>query len=645
MQTIRTGYLVLGIVTLVLLLGGVGLVFFAQQRLANCAYIPLFAPELLPNADLALRGDPPSLPQGWQAGAPGVQLGEFAVDGDERALQLIGIANYVQTPPISVQAGQSYCFRGLAMTDSVLGSATQLQVVFRWLNAEGELLAEQQSDWQPVVLWQPDNPPEHWSSIGAAFLAPPGASTLHVRLRPASDDRIYLDAMHVRPGGIPAIPPEDLRAAEDANQPALPALMPWPAGQRAALSFSFDWETAMGGLVHSRSVGDPNVDQDPILRGLRMREGITTTIDIFQPHGIRATYYATGYNFLLGNTEQITFMGDPTYSWANSDNRWTSDRWQTTPWFAPDPYGSFISHPAWYFGDLVPRVREAEHDIQSHTFSHFYGGFVRAEDWQADIDAWHMVAAAQDVPPMRSLAFPWSSSGGMSAASWEALRAAGITSVTRTSEQSQYNFFPRNDAGLVHDPHCRPLPAYETIMVCPDFYLTPASAEQAIAQINHTLAVSGTIDLWAHTEEVVSPEQRDAWERVVNYAAIQPDLWIAPLAEITDWQHALRQVRISHVQPFDSRRPDMPLRFRLVNASSHDLHGLSLRMPFAVGELALNGEQHTLDAAPPAAAELLTTPASAEAIAAPVRCLPAPARCYLTLRAGETLEVAAWPSR
>ncbi|NCC33889.1 MAG: twin-arginine translocation signal domain-containing protein, partial [Chloroflexia bacterium] len=114
----------------------------------------------------------------------------------------------------------------------------------------------------------------------------------------------------------------------------LPRLATWPAGRRAAVAFTFDWETAMGGLVHSRSIGDPNVDQDYLLRAQRMREGLATTMDIFAPLAIRATYYATGYNFLLGNREQRQFLGNPIFPWATQANGWTSDRWTTTPWFA-----------------------------------------------------------------------------------------------------------------------------------------------------------------------------------------------------------------------------------------------------------------------------------------------------------------------
>jgi hypothetical protein len=549
------------------------LVFATQQRMARCAYVPLLAEDLLPNADLAVPGDPPGMPLGWSAAAPGVQLGEFAVDGDRRSLQLIGIANYVQTPPVPVQGGQSYCFTGLTMSDSHRGSTPRLQVGFHWLNQQGEQIAVDVSPWQSTVLWQPDAQPDSWATLQAAFRAPADAARLLVRVRPSSDDRVYLDAMQVRQAGIPQ--ESEPRTAQAAASAAPVVVQPWPNGKRAALSFSFDWETAMGGLVHSRSVNDPNFDEDPVLRGMRMREGVTTTLAIFRPHGIRATYYATGYNFLHGNTQREQFMGNPTYAWANSENRWLSDRWQTTPWFAPDPYGTAQSHPAWYFGDLVPLLQRENQDIQSHTFSHFYGGFVTAQDWRDDLSAWSEVAARRRVPPVRSLAFPWSSSGGMSEANWETLKAAGLTSVTRLSDQSQYNLFPQDEHGLVREPRCIPLPGHAQLLACPDFYLTPASEERALQQIERVLQQQGVIDLWAHTEEVVSAEQRATWQHVVNYAAAQPDLWIAPLREITDWQHALSDVTLA----LEADTAEM-LVFQVANQNRIPLRGLTLRLPF-----------------------------------------------------------------
>ena len=508
--------------------------------------------ELLPNAAL-LPGEQPHMPAGWSAAAPGVELRGSAGKGfdynnDGRALQLIGIGNYVQTPPITVQPSARYCFTGRALTDSAKRSATRLRLIFDWRDAQNRPIGVNMTDWQAVVLWQPEAPPDDWSAITGAFEAPADATMLLVQIQPASDDRVYLDAMHVqrttddqRP--TTAAQPLPLSVV-DHRSPI--AIAPWPNGYRAALSFSFDWETAMGGLIHSRS-DDPNSTENPQARGLRMREGITTTLRLFQPLGIRATYYANGYNFLLGNPERRQFMNNPTFAWASKANGWPTNTWTTTPWFAKDPYGAIQSDRSWYFGDLIAPLQRAQQDIQSHTFSHFSGGDATTADWQRDLQTWRTVAAERNVPPARSLAFPWSRSNGMSYADWDALEAAGITSVTRTSwnpKQPQYRIVS------AADPHCRPIPGHERILACPDFYLhSQETAAQALKLLDHAIAVSGTIDLWAHTEEVTSPEQIAAWGQVVRYAAQQRDagtLWIAPLAEIADWQAAVAEVSIQY---------------------------------------------------------------------------------------------------
>jgi hypothetical protein len=603
----------------VALLGMAGLLV-VQNRQARCAAVPLLTRELLPNAALA-PGEQPHMPAGWSAAAPGVELQGSAGKGfdynnDGRALQLIGIGNYVQTPPIAVQPGGRYCFAGRALTDSAKRSATRLRLSFDWRDGQSRPLGVNMTDWQQVVLWQPEAQPDDWSAIMGAFEAPAGATTLLIQLQPASDDRVYLDAMHVQTGGT-SEGSQQLAVGSNPNLPTadrrLPTIAPWPNGYRAATSFSFDWETAMGGLIHSRS-DDPNSTENPEARGLRMREGITTTLRLFQPLGIHATYYANGYNFLLGNAERRHFMDNPTYAWASKANGWPTDTWTTTPWFAKDPYGVIQSDPSWYFGDLIAPLQRNQQDIQSHTFSHFSGGDATAADWQSDLEAWRAVAAERNVPPARSLAFPWSRSNGMSYADWDTIEAAGITSVTRTSwnpKQPQYQIVSAADR------HCRPIPGHEHILACPDFYMhSQETAAQAIKLIDRTIAVSGTIDLWAHTEEVTSPEQIAAWGQVVSYAAQQRDagtLWIAPLAEIADWQSAVAECKIENVE-LKTQAATSSLTFKITNASERDLNGLTLTLPFKFKQLTVNGN-------------ILNSPFS-----------------ILNVPAGQTLEVQAWPA-
>jgi hypothetical protein len=596
-----------------------------QNRQARCAAVPFLTPELLPNSALA-PGDDPKMPEQWSKAANGVELrgpaigqGEgFDYDNDGRALQLIGIGNFVQTPPIAVQPGASYCFAGRALTDSAKRSATRLRLSFDWRDGQNRPLGVNMTDWQNVALWQPEAQPDDWSAIIGAFEAPAGATTLLVQLQPASDDRVYLDAMHVRRGGTPG-GGQQLAVGSNPTLPTadrrLPTITPWPNGYHAALSFSFDWETAMGGLIHSRS-DDPNSTVNPEARGLRMRDGITTTLRLFRPYGIHATYYANGYNFLLGNTERRQFMDNPTFDWASKANGWPTDTWTTTPWFAKDPYGAIQSDPSWYFGDLIAPLQRDQQDIQSHTFSHFSGGAATAADWQSDLQAWRTVASERGVPPARSLAFPWSSSAGMSYADWDALMAAGITSVTRT-KPGQLQYALASPA----DPHCRPIPGHERILACPDFYLhSQETAAQAIKLIDHTIAVSGTIDLWAHTEEVTSPEQIAAWGQVVSYAAQQRDvgaLWIAPLAQIADWQAAIAECKIENVELKTQSNASI-LSFKLTNGSNRDLNGVTVTLPFKPKQLTVDGK--FLNSQTPRGRPILNLPA------------------------GQTLEVQAWPA-
>ncbi len=607
------------VITLIgLLAAAAGLAWLAQRRQVACLPAPLLAPELLPNAALAPDPASPSQAAGWAyRTSSGVELQHpsqgkgFDLDGDDRALQLIGIANYAETPPIAVRAGQGYCFAARALTDQAEKGDTRAQLVFRWLDAAGAEVATSAGEWQPVALWRPGA--AGWSVLRAAFRAPDGATQLRVRVRPAADNRLYLDAMHTRVDG--AAPTAPAAAA-----PAPLSVQPWPDGYAAALSFSFDWETTMGGLVHSRSLAadDPHNADDPRVRGMRMRQGITNTLELFHTYTIRATYYATGYNFLNGNAERQAFMGDPTFGWASVANGWKSD-WSRRPWFSSDPYGSIASDPDYYFGDLIAPLLAAKQDIQTHTFSHLYGGYASPEQWRADFAAWKAAAGQRGVAAARSLAFPWSGSGGMSDASWRALEEAGITSVTRTNRsQSQYQIT------APESPHCAPVPGHERILACPDFYLTTKSADQALALIDRTIAAGGTIDLWAHTEEVTSADQIAAWTRVVRTAAAQRDagkLWIAPLDEIAGWQQALAQLTIENQQPAaESQGAGPPLHVIISNHAQQPLAGLVLRLPFAPAKTLANGE---------AAGSWFAVRGDT---------------MTLTLRAGQAVEVQAWPA-
>src|SRR5207253_42334 len=111
---------------------------------------------------------------------------------------------------------------------------------------------------------------------------------------------------------------------------------------------------------------------DATRRGLAMRQGADFLLNLFATNSISATFYATGYDLLDGNTEQRTFSGNQTYSCAKPKWGWATDYWTTHPWYSDDPFGTAQTDPGWYFGDQADRLRAAGREIASHTFGHLY---------------------------------------------------------------------------------------------------------------------------------------------------------------------------------------------------------------------------------------------------------------------------------
>lgn len=541
---------------IILAMSAVALTFVGVQRM-NICHTPL-QPVLL--TDSAFDGVSSGMPDGWVAGAPGVRVGEFSADGLGKSVHMLGIATWLGLPTQSVVSGQPYCVRFVALVDSP--SMTAVRTRWIWTGADG-LRVERLGEWQSVRAWAGATDARPWSVVVDHDTAPAGATQLDIRIEPASDDRIYLDQIEFRESVV-------ARRLKVVNENETPlTIRPWPAGYNAAVSFSYDWETTMGGLVHSRSIDDPNAGQDPLIRGMRMRVGLTNTLELFAPHHYPATYYINGYNFLWGNTERRAFMGDPTFAWASQANGWRSDTWLSQPWFSVDPYGDYKTHPEWYFGDLIQPVVRAGHDLQSHTFSHFYGGLASPDQWRSDLKAWNTVAAERQVAPATSIAFPWSSSAGMRYDTWDTLVDAGITSLTRTSwnpKLPQYHIVSATEA------RCRALPGHESIMVCPDFYLTVQSQDQAIALLNRIRQTDGMIDYWAHTEEVYTPDQVAAWKRVVDATASTGDVWVASLRDIALRQQIVDGIEVRFVN--DAERGI----FRLHNSGSHGITNLQLQL-------------------------------------------------------------------
>lgn len=532
--------------------------FWAVQQLSECG--TPFQTQLLNDAvfETAITND--ELPTDWIAGAPGVRIGAFSADGIGKSVHMLGIGTWLGLPAQSIHAGQSYCVRAVALADSP--SMTAIRSRWIWTGPDG-LRIERLGEWHSVRAWGGADDRRPWSLIADHDRAPVGATQLEVRLEPASDDRIYIDYIEIRKSLLS----RQLNAVEKRTSPLI--IRPWPAGYNAAVSFSYDWETTMGGLVHSRSVDDPNAGQDPRIRGMRMRVGLTNTLVLFAPHQYVATYYVNGYNFLWGNTERRLFMENPTFAWASQANGWRGDTWIQQPWFGVDPYGDYQTHPEWYFGDLMLPVVRAGHDVQSHTFSHFYGGLATPAQWQSDLNAWNTIAAERDIPAATSLAFPWSSSAGMRFDTWQTLADAGITSLTRTAWNPK---LPQYHIVSAADARCRPLPARDAIMVCPDFYLTVHSQDQALALLERIRQSDGMIDFWAHTEEVYTTEQIIAWRRVVEATAVTGDVWVTSLREI-----AARQQLVDGVHTRFVKNGERGI-FRLHNSGHQGLTQLQLQL-------------------------------------------------------------------
>lgn len=523
---------------------------FMIRRGSNTAPATLTGPNLLPMDGLAAATAGDKLPPGWtSAGVGGVQVNDFTVDGTGHSISISGIANSVTSPWISVRAGASYRVALRALADNPdKPSPTRIRIRYHWRDSEGVEISNIAGDWQNV-------PYRQWATITSTAVAPAGAVQLAVSFHPASDDRVVIDQINLGQVGV--------------------RINPWPNGKRAALAFSFDYETEMGGLIHSRSVDDPNADQDPGPRAQRMRQGAEIILDLFAPTHIQGTWYSTGYNFLNGNQTCQKYMQNPTYTWASTANRWPTDYWAHTPWFASDPCTSEQSAPDWYFGSQIAELRAANQDIQSHTFAHFDGGLVTPSDWSADFDAWRTVAAAQHIAPATSLAFPWSSSAGMRWDSWEVLAAHGITSVTRTNwSQPRYRLADRDTYALWT------VPGHATITVMADEYLTPGSLGHIEQRMQAAWLHEGAIDIWAHTEEVTSAAQQTAWRSVI---AASERFWVTSLPAIVRWHQAIANVSIHLL----SEEPQYT--FNVENGNYTHLQGVTLILPFTPVRATING--------------------------------------------------------
>lgn len=366
----------------------------------------------------------------------------------------------------------------------------------------------------------------------------------------------------------------------------------FPNFQRAAFAFSYDWESAMGGLIHTRSAANSEGNGTPVAlqgngspvvadaeeNGLRMRDGARFLAARFAEHGINATFYTTGYNLLTGNPARERFLGDPIYPNADTAHGWGSDYWRTHSWYGYDPYGTEQMHPAWYFASQTRELAAAGHEIASHTFGHLYVRGVRPEQLAADLHLWRHTASDLGVPIAPSFAFPWTSSNSLDARFWAIFVQFGWTVLTR--------LYPRD---LRHPFELDVVPAEARLCVFPDFYLPShlAMLKEACARIEETLARRGYHSFWTHPYAVLEQDGVAVWSRVIEAVsdARARGLWVAPVAQIARYALAARQV----VVRADARGSAITVE----NRSDQTLEGLTLTFAWRIGHADIDGSATT----------------------------------------------------
>lgn len=321
----------------------------------------------------------------------------------------------------------------------------------------------------------------------------------------------------------------------------------WPDYQRAALAFSFDWETAMGGLIHTRGGTKEHDVADAEARGLQMRTGAQFLRRTFDAYNLKATWYVNGYNFLTGNTAHRQFAGNPTYARYNVANAgFLTDYWTTHPWYGDDPYGTETTNPAWYFGSLTKDWLADGQDIESHTFGHlFLASGITPQQLDDDLTTWDTLARENNVPPAHSFAFPWGSSNKLTDEYYAVFAKHGITNVTRFYDAKPGTY------------EIVTVPQHPSIRVMPDTQLISGGEQETITRrgdemmaergIDLTLASGGAWSLWTHPESVTTAAAQAMWGRVIGYAADhrKEGLWVAPATTIMNFAAARDTVRVT----------------------------------------------------------------------------------------------------
>lgn len=499
----------------------------------------------------------------WVTGDPQLRGGTVTRD------VVLGPEQAITSSVILIQPGQTYRYSLNLASEGNKRQPGTAQVRLIWLDAAlGVLTWDDSPAWQPAL---PDAGSLSEAFHTGAYMSPPGARALRFVIGNVAGE-----------GTIVASTPK--LSAEGVY------VEPHPNGALGSLAFSFDWESAMGGAIHSKGM-DPHDPKGAVQHGLEMRQGGDWLNDLFKKTGVEATFYGTGYNLLDGNSERRTFAGDPTYKWASPKNGWATDYWTTHKWYGDDPYGTLQSDPAWYFGDQTRALLGAGHEIAPHTFGHLYVRGTTPAELGTDIDEWLKYAKSLGITAATTFAFPWRSSNSLTRDFYDTLHRRGIRAVTRLYERDLRDLYT---LGAAYGRDNGTPWVYEDMAVMPDFLLGSPSAamgeenaggavsrEEGLQVISRTLESRGTTSFWQHPEQLANTPElagvRQAWTQVVEQAASERDkgkLWIAPVAYITEYQHNVMSVTTSLESSFLGG-----WTIRVNNNSGQTLSGVTLTLP------------------------------------------------------------------
>lgn len=472
----------------------------------------------------------------------------------------------IHSHDILVRPGATYRYSFYAFSDDSTQS-TNAQVRLLWLGADLSDLSWNDSPALSTNYALSGVQGNNWPS-GAFFsgngVAPPGAKALRFELTSLGPGSLKLRSMSLVQEGV--------------------YVEAHPNAASGSLAFSFDWESAMGGPVHSQGMTGHDV-AGAEAHGMLMRQGADWLNDLFVTNHISATFYATGYNLLDGNTQHLTFSGNPTYTWAKPKNHWNTDWWLTHPWYSDDPFGTYQTDPAWYFGDQTRTLLQAGHEIAPHTFAHIYVRGSNPTELATDMDEWLKYGKLTGVSPPTTFAFPWRSSNSLTADFYDVLYSRGIRAVIRAYAPDLRDLYTIGAASV-----------YTQMAVMPDFMLGSAAAgageetgggvlneDQGLNVIKETLARRGTTSFWQHPEQLGDDpnlaDVRTAWQAVVEAAAHERDngrLWITTIANITAYQRDVASVTATLKPPSETGGG---WHIAVRNDSGSQLHGVTLTLP------------------------------------------------------------------